>query len=122
MRREPIEMIARARELEQMIPPRMHHLLKLLFWRFRVWRPKVGFPSASAGFATGGSVSEFEDLEEEADGYAVSVIESAYDQLTCGQREVIRLVVDGPTVWTVREGVLREAIESIALAMRRGGV
>ncbi len=112
-------------EMLYMIPPGVFRLLNMMFFRFRVWRPRVGYPSVSAGFASGGAVGidSIEDMEEEADTYAVGVTEAAYDELNTAERIAIRVAMgQEAAVWAWRDGVLESAIEKLESRLRRNGV
>lgn len=109
---------------KELMPIRLYHLLLDLHDHWERWRPKVGFPSKSVGLTSGGVVSSTcEDLEDEADYYAIRVIDAAWDQLGPAQRVSVEVVMGWlPPVATVREGVLEGAIEALEAKCRTGGV
>lgn len=111
-------------EALQLMSVRLYDLLGMMFAKWRAWMPKVGYPSCSAGFASGGSVSEFEDLEEECDAAAVRVIEAGWAELTLAERTAIEILWGRmPDVWTVRPGVYESAIKKLEKRLRMiGGV
>ena len=108
-----------------MISPRLYELLRKLFVRFRCWAPQTGYPRASAGMATGGSVSyeSFGEWEDEQDSEAVWVLEAAFDGLNPAERTVIEQLVGVlPWVFQARAGVLESAIAKLERKMRGIGV
>lgn len=101
---------------------RLYDLLGRMFAAWRAYRPNIGYPSHSAGFSTGGSVSEFCDLEEEVDGAAVQVLEAGWDSLSIAERTAIEMLIGRtPWVWTVREHVMRDAVEKLEKKLRTIG-
>lgn len=48
----------------------------------------LGYPSAAAGFLTGG-ISSFEDLADESDSQSARVVDSVIDDLPTNQKEAI---------------------------------
>lgn len=106
----------------QLIHPRLYALLCFMFAKFRNWGPRLGYPSHSAGFSSGGSVSEFEDLEDEVDSSAVRVLEAGWSDLTLAERTMIEQVVGlQPWVWTARPGVMESAIAKLEKKLRTIG-
>jgi len=103
---------------------RLYHLLLDLFEYWGRWKPKVGYPSRSAGLTSGGVVSSTcEDLEDEADHYAMRVASAAWDQLgPAGRIAVEQAMGRLPAVATVREGVLDAAIASLTAKCRAGAI
>jgi hypothetical protein len=93
-----------------------------MFAKWRAYRPKISWPSSSCGFATGGSVSEFEDLEIECDDAAVRVVEAGWDELGASEKIYIEMVMGvTPWVWTVRPCVMESAIEKLEKRLRMIG-
>lgn len=111
------------RALESGLPPRLEYLLDQMHRAWRSWMPRISWPVSSVGFASGGSVSDFEDLEDEIDGHALRVTEAAFDDLNPAERLALSVAMGWePSVWTVREGVLEVAIEKMQRLLRKGGV
>ena len=109
-------------EALQIMSCRLFDLLGQLFAHYRNWRPRIGFPSCSAGMGTGGSVSEFADLEDEVDLAALKVLEAGLDELSLAEMVVIEMAVGvQPWVWTVRPGVYESAIEKLEKRLRMIG-
>jgi hypothetical protein len=105
-----------------MMSCRLYDLLGLMFARWRLWGPRVGWPTSSCGFASGGSVSEFSDLEEECDLAAIRVLEAGWDGLTLAERTVIEVVLGRqPDVWSVRMEVYESAIAKLERRLRMIG-
>lgn len=109
---------------KDLMPIRLYNLLWDLHDHWERWRPKVGFPTKAVGLTSGGVVSSTcEDLEDEADHYAIRVIDAAWDQLGPSQRVSVEIAMGWlPLVATVREGVLEGAIEALEAKCRAGGV
>ncbi len=109
---------------KDLMPIRLYNLLWDLHDHWARYKPKIGFPSRSAGLTSGGVVSSTcEDLESEADRYAIKVIDAAWDQLGPAQRVSVEIIMGWlPPVATVREGVLESAIEALEAKCRSGGV
>ena len=109
-------------EYLQLMSCRLYDLLGLMFAKWRRWSPKIGWPSSSCGFSSGGSVSEFSDLEDECDMAAIRVLEAGWDDLTLAERTVIEMVIGRqPWVWTVRPGVYESAIAKLEKRLRMIG-
>jgi hypothetical protein len=103
----------------QLMSCRLYDLLGLMMYRWRNWAPKVGWYSASCGFASGGSVSEFEDLEESVDAHAVTVLETGWTELSPAERLSVEMAIGvQPWVWTVRPGVYESAIAKLEKKLR----
>lgn len=109
---------------KDLMPIRLYNLLWDLHDHWARYKPKIGFPSRSAGLTSGGVVSSTcEDLESEADRYAIKVIDAAWDQLGSAQRISLEVCMGWlPPVATVRKGVLEGAIASLEAKCRAGGV
>ena len=106
----------------QLMSCRLYDLLGLMFAKWRKWSPKVGWPSSSCGFASGGSVSEFSDLEEECDMVAIRVLEAGWDDLTLAERTVIEAILwRQPDVWVVRLDVYESAVAKLEERLRMIG-
>ena len=103
---------------------RLYHLLQDLHDYWVRWRPKTGYPSRAVGLTSGGVVSSTcEDLEDEADHYAIKVIDAAWDQLGHAERTALEMLMGWlPPVAIVREGVLEGAVASLEAKCRAGGV
>lgn len=111
------------RTLESGLPPRLEYLLDQMHRAWRAWRPRLGWPEASCGFHSGGSVSDWEDLESEVDGHALRATEAAFDDLTPAERLSLGVAMGWePAVWTVRAGVLEVAIAKLEAGIRRRGL
>jgi hypothetical protein len=109
-------------EYLQLMSCRLYDLLGLMFAKWRSYMPKVGWPTSSCGFSSGGSVSEFEDLEDQLDTAAVRVLEAGWGDLTPAERTAIEVVLGGmPNVWTVRPGVYESAIAKLEKRLRMIG-
>lgn len=111
-------------EALQLMSCRLYDLLGLMFAKWRNYMPRVGWPSSSCGFATGGSVSEFEDLEIECDEAAIRVLEAGWDELSLAEKTAIEVLWGKmPDVWIVRPGVYESAIAKLEKRLRMiGGV
>jgi hypothetical protein len=106
----------------QLMSCRLYDLLGQLFAYYRNWRPKIGYPANSAGFSSGGSVSEFADLEDEVDTAALKVLEAGWDELGESERVYIEMLMGvTPWVWTVRPSVMESAIEKLEKRLRMIG-
>lgn len=101
---------------------RLYALLGLMFSRWRRWRAQTDYPRCSAGFNSGGSVSEFEDLEDDVDRDAVLVLEAGWDGLTPAEKIMVEQAIGlQPWVWTARPGVLESAIAKLERKLRTIG-
>ena len=112
-------------EMLLLVPIDLWRLLSLMFRKMRQWREHIGYPPTSAGLASGGivGIDSIEDMEEEADNYAATVTEAAYDELTPAEQIAIRVVMGvEPAVWSWRPGVLEAAVMKLETRLRRNGV
>ena len=106
----------------QMMSCRLYNLLRVMMMAWRHWRPEELTYKGPSMFATGGSVSSFEDLENEADRAAIDVLEAGWDGLSIAERSFIEQTVGlVPWVWTVRESVAEEAIRKLEKKLREIG-
>lgn len=113
-------------ELVTHISPALHRLLALMFGSFRSWRPRVGYPTCSAGLASGGvvGISSFEDMEDEADSYAIRVTEAAYAELRTPYKVAIEVAMGLGTCKDPGElrPLLRDAVSELETRLRRQGL
>ena len=106
-------------EAMQLMSCRLYWLLSMMAVRWRNWRPKIGYPSCSAGFNTGGSVSDFDDLEHEGNAAAIAALETGWADLNPAERTVIEMIVGlQPWVWVPRESILLSAIDKLERKVR----
>ncbi len=103
----------------QLMSIRLYSLLCLMYATFRNWGPRIGFPSSSAGFYSGGSVADFSDLEEACDAHAVQALEVGWDALTAAERIMVEQTIGVlPWVFTARPGVLESAVAKLEKRLR----
>ena len=106
----------------QLMSIRLYDLLGKMFSHFRLWAPKLGHRRSAVGFASGGSVSEFADLEIEIDAAAIRVLEAGWDTLTVAERVMVEQTLGVlPWVFTARPGVLESAVEKLEKRLRMIG-
>ena len=106
-----------------MVSQQLYRGLSMMFAHWRRWRPKVGFPSSSVGFSTGGSVSELEDLEDAADMELERILEAGWIGMSLAERTCIEMLMGKmPWVWSARPGVMESAIEKLNAQMRKVGL
>ena len=102
-----------------LIPDQLYGLL-LAWHRYgKGWRPNISWPSHSAGFATGGSVSGWDDLEAEVDHHAMRMIDRAWAMCPADGKVVIEVAMGWlPGGWTIRRQKEVAAAEVVAILMR----
>ena len=107
-------------EALQLMSLELYRLLGLMFAQFKVINSRTGFPRASAGFATGGSVSSFEDLDHNCSTDAADVLSVAWWQdLTQAEQVSVEMAMGiRPMVWTVRPGVYEAAVAKLERKLR----
>ena len=107
---------------EDIMPIRLYHLLEDLFEYWARWRPKVGYPTKSAGLSTG-YVADFDDLAIQTDNQAMRIVEAAWMDLPPAGRIAIEMAMGFAQYEArVREGVLQDAVAALETRLMREGL
>lgn len=100
------------------MPDRLYELLRMMFSRWRHWRPQLGYDEASAGFGdmvSGKSFNSWDDLEEAGDNHALVVLETAYAELGSAEKIAVQVALrEQPDVWQVRGGIEAQFVTGLA--------
>ena len=116
----------RRHHLREMVPSWIDNVLTEWALWMRSDDSDLGYPRESAGFRLGGGgLKEFQDLEDQVDGWRVQVADSIIDGLECPQRIALHHVylyaVFSSVRWSVEEK-FADALSSFGDAARKRGL